>query len=532
MKLFASVLAVCLSSVTVFAAKMPQFSAANQTAPKLVPASEIALREVRYDARLSDDEARFTAEIDAEATAAGESSVTLFEGDVAVLPGKLPDSLKIVREGNRYLLVAARPGQFKFKLDLVAHIQRAEPWNQVAFAGPVAAIGSITAQGSGAGMEVQLLNGTLLEATRTNGVARVKGFLGADQNLALRWSRLGGVTEVARKTLLTVNSVISAQINPSVIKYSSQFHFDVVQGNPTQLTIALPASQALTRLVGEQIRDWHITAATASNAPAGGARQILIVEFVKAIEKSCDLTLYSEQAVEGASPVASLQPPQPVDVERESGALTVFAEDTLVEIDSLAGLRQVNAPDNALTAYRFNARPFTLALKLKHIEPVITAADRVSARLEETRLVVTHGLTLDVQKAGVYAIELVHQPGFAVAEVRGEGVEEWKVSDGKVRVNFSARVLGARRLDVQLEQALKTFPDRLSLAPLRVTGATKETAQIGVGSAAGIRLKTADLSGLREIPVRALQNSAGGSPAHPTQTPGHPSTEHNATYIS
>jgi len=46
MKLFASVLAVCLSSVTVFAAKMPQFSAANQTAPKLVPASEPARRRV------------------------------------------------------------------------------------------------------------------------------------------------------------------------------------------------------------------------------------------------------------------------------------------------------------------------------------------------------------------------------------------------------------------------------------------------------------------------------------------------------
>src|SRR5262249_41977853 len=68
---------------------------ADPAAPKSVPAGEIALREIRYDARLSDDEARFTADIDADATAVGESSVTLFEGDVAVLPGKLPDSLKI-----------------------------------------------------------------------------------------------------------------------------------------------------------------------------------------------------------------------------------------------------------------------------------------------------------------------------------------------------------------------------------------------------------------------------------------------------
>ena len=106
-------------------------------------------------------------------------------------------------------------------------------------------------------------------------------------------------------------------------------------------------------------------------------------------------------------------------------------------------------------------------------------ADRVSARLEETRLVVAHNLTLNVEKAGIYSLELTPQPGFAVADVHGEGVEDWNVSDGKFLVNFSTRLLGSRRLDVQLEQALKTFPDQVSLAPLRVTGAAKETAQIG-----------------------------------------------------
>ena len=62
-------------------------------------------------------------------------------------------------------------------------------------------------------------------------------------------------------------------------------------------------------------------------------------------------------------------------------------------------------------------------------------------------------------------------------------------------VNFSARLLGSRRLDVQLEQAIKTFPEQISVAPLRVTGAANETAQIGAASAPGIRLHTAALAG-------------------------------------
>jgi type II secretory pathway pseudopilin PulG len=462
------------------------------------PVGGLVFREIRYNGRLADEEARFTLDIDAEATANGESSAPLLEGDVAVLPAKLPDALKIIREGDRYLLVASRPGHFQFKLEVVAKIQREEPWNEISFAGPAATIAAVTAQAAGTNTEVQLLNGTLLEAVKTNGVSRVTGFLGADRTISLRWQ--GRVTEVARKALLTVDSTIGAQITPTVVKYISRFHYDVVQGNAAQLTLTLPATQALTRLEGDQIRDWHTV--------AEGDHQTLTIEFIKPIENAYDLTLYSEQAVEAAPANSALNPPQPLNVERESGSLTVSAEDMLIEIESLAGLRQVNAPDNTFAAYRFNARPFTLALKLKPIEPVISVADRVNARLEETRLVVAHGLTLNVEKAGIYTLELTPPAGFAVADVRGEGVEDWKVSDGRLRVSFSARVLGQRRLDVQLEQALKNFPEQISIAPLRVTDAAKETAQIGAASAPGIRLRTATLSGLREIPVRGLQGSA------------------------
>jgi hypothetical protein len=286
------------------------------------PVGGLVFREIRYNGRLADEEARFTLDIDAEATANGESSAPLLEGDVAVLPAKLPDALKIIREGDRYLLVASRPGHFQFKLEVVAKIQREEPWNEISFAGPAATIAAVTAQAAGTNTEVQLLNGTLLEAVKTNGVSRVTGFLGADRTISLRWQ--GRVTEVARKALLTVDSTIGAQITPTVVKYISRFHYDVVQGNAAQLTLTLPATQALTRLEGDQIRDWHTV--------AEGDHQTLTIEFIKPIENAYDLTLYSEQAVEAAPANSALNPPQPLNVERESGSLTVSAEDILIEI--------------------------------------------------------------------------------------------------------------------------------------------------------------------------------------------------------
>ncbi len=458
------------------------------------PDGALTIREIRYEGKLTDDEARFTLDVAAVATAAGENSVLLLTGDVAILPTQLPDRLKIVRTGDHYLLVATRAGEFKFKLAIVAKIQWHEPWNQISFTGPAATITAVTAQASGVDTKIELLNGTLLDAVKTNGVACVTGFLGADQTVGLRWQ--SRVAEVAHKTLLTVDSAIAAQVTPTVIKYTSRFHYEIVQGNAAQLTLALPLTQSLTRLEGEQIRDWHTT--------TDGDHQTLSIEFIKPVENHYDLTLYSEQVVDGTAENSNLNPPQPLNVERESGSLTVAAEDTLVETTTLAGLRQVNATGNALAAYQFNARPFTLALKLKPVEPVITVADRIRARLEETRLVIAHTLALNVEKAGIYTLELTSPPGFAIADVRGDGIDDWNVRAGKIVVNFSTRLLGARQLTVQLESAIKKFPEQIDVAPLRVTGAAKETAQIGAAAAAGIRLRTGTLAGLREIPVNRL----------------------------
>ena len=468
--------------------------AAEKSVPPPAPPAEIVFRELRYDAKVSEDEARFTVDISAESTGKGEAVATLFDGELALLPPKLPAGLRVERSGNVYRLFVTRAGKHQFKLDVVAKITRAEPWNLVTFKGPLAAIASVSAQASGADVDLQLLTGTVVESVQTNNLARVRGFLGAESQLSLRWQ--SRAAEVTRKAVVAADSTITAQITPTVIKFSSQFRYDVIQGKLPKLTIALPATHALTRLVGEQIRDWAVA--------TEGDKQILTVEFIKAIEKTYQLTVLSEQTVETTPVTVSLTPPQPLDAEREAGAFTVSAEDMQAEIDSASGLRQVNAPAGSLAAYRFSARPLALALRLKRIEPVVTASDRATTRLEETRLLANHSLTLNVEKAGIYQIELQPQAGFVVADVRGEGVDDWKVVEGKLRVSFANRVLGARRLEVQLEQALKKFPERFAIEPLRVIGATKETAQVGAASAAGIQLKTAELVGLREIPVNRL----------------------------
>jgi hypothetical protein len=451
----------------------------------------IVVREIQYTGTLAEHEARFAVVVDLEVTGKEEVTITLFEGDVAVLPAKLPSALRLVRDGQQYRIVATRAGRYRVPLEVVARIIRQEPWNLVKFTGPEAAIAGVTVAAQNA--EVQLLAGTVQEAA----AARVRGFLGADRQVAVRWQ--SRAAEVARTALVTAESAVAAQVTPTVVKYTTHFRYEILQGNAPRLVVALPAQQTLTKLQGEGVRDWVVK------------DQLLKVEFVRPVEKTYALTLWTEQPVEGTATQIALAAPQPVGVERETGTLTVAAEDVVVETDTATGLRQMNATGGALAAYQFYARPFALTMNLRRIEPVVTTEDRVTVRVEEARLAVTHAVAVTVERAGIYALELPAPSGWVVADVRGEGIEDWRVSAGQLAVTFSSRLLGVRKVEVQLEQALKALPDKLAVPALRVTGATRETGQIGVAATPGLQLKTATegLTGVREIPVNRLGARAG-----------------------
>jgi hypothetical protein len=477
------------------------------------PAStNLLFGQIRYDGKVTDTEARFMVAFDVESMTTNEISAPLFDGEVALLEPQLPAGLRIVSAARQSRLYCTGPGVYPITLEVVAKITRAEPWNQISFIGPPAAIASVAVTASAPGVEMQLLSGTQLEPER-KAISRVSGFLGTDRTVALRWQ--SKAAEITRRALVTVETIASAQITPTVIKFNTQFRYEILQAPMPRLVLGLPANQTLTKVQGEQIRDWRISAGPASGLSPSG--QILTVEFIKPVEKSSSLTLFTEQTIESTPVTATFIPPQPLEVERESGSLTVSSDDTLVEIESAPGLRQVNAASDALAAYRFNGRPISIVARLRRIEPVLKVGDRIAARLEETRLLVSHALTVSVEKAGIYALDLVPPPGFVVSEVRGEGVDDWKSAEGKLHLSFNSRVLGARKIDVQLEQAHKEFPESISLLPLVVAGATNVTVQIGAGSPPGIRLKTAEAAGLREVPVNSLPRGASPQPAAESQ---------------
>lgn len=461
--------------------------------------TNLVVHQIRYDGTVDDNQAKFVAELNIESFNTNEVSTVLFQGDVAVTPVNLPEGIRVSRSGRDYRLFVAKNGTYTLTLNVVAKIKRVEPWNEISFCGPSAAIASIRAQGSD-GVEMQLLSGTAVEGEKSK--SRIAAFLNADRLVSLRWQSKG--TEVARKALVNVSSSFKATVSSTLVRLTSVFQYEMLQAPIARLRITIPKEQSLTKLEGEQIRDWKVE------------NGVLAVEFIKPIEKNYSLTLWSEQPLTGA---AQLTGPQPMDIERETGSVMVFVDDAQLDVQNTSGLRQINATDNALAAYRFYARPWDLSMRVKAVEPVVKASDRINARLEETRFVVNHSIDLHVEKAGIYSTMLSVPAGFSVIDVRGEGIEEWKVAQGKLRISFASRVLGDRKLDIQMEQPLKVFPSSLVVEPAVVTGAVKETAEIAVTASPGLRIKTAELAGLREVPISQVRggNQVGDGLAFETE---------------
>ena len=312
------------------------------TPPKLGP---VVVHAVHYDAKLSNEAAQFTAKLTLECTNRVATPLPLFEGELAVVNPNLPEGLRLARLAKGYQIIVEKAGRYEFQLELLARITEIAPWHSVTFSGPAATIGKITAQAEGDGTELELLSGTPLPRTG-NDRSTVRGALGKDRSVNLRWQ--SRVTRQERRALLIANTTSTIHINPTEARYHTTLAYDILQGTPTNLTVRLPKEQSITKIEGQNIRDWRVTTVEED--------QTLTIDFVQPQPKAYTLAIHSEQAI---TQTANLFPPEPQGVEREGGRVVITAEDVTVETGTVQGLRQANVAQGQVGAWQyFGRKPF------------------------------------------------------------------------------------------------------------------------------------------------------------------------------
>ena len=461
------------------------------TPPKLGP---VEVHAVHYDAKLSNEAAQFTAKLTLECTNRVATPLPLFEGELAVVNPNLPEGLRLARLAKGYQIIVEKAGRYEVQLELLARITETAPWHSVTFSGPAATIGKITAQAEGDGTELELLSGTPLPRTG-NDRSTVRGALGKDRSVNLRWQ--SRVTRQERRALLIANTTSTIHINPTEARYHTTLAYDILQGTPTNLTVRLPKEQSITKIEGQNIRDWRVTTVEED--------QTLTIDFVQPQPKAYTLAIHSEQAI---TQTANLFPPEPQGVEREGGRVVITAEDVTVETGTVQGLRQANVAQGQVGAWQyFGRKPFVLPITTQRIKPRVNLTSTVSANQGETRLLATHHLTLQVEKAGIYSLtlnssQLTGDDAFTVSNVASNGLMDWKLDpdSGQITLLYTSRVLGAQPVQVVLEKPAGEFPGTFTVQPLRLGATEKEPFDLGRESA------TVNARGARGLQLKATEN--------------------------
>jgi hypothetical protein len=473
-----------------------QARAAMATPPDEQPPVAALIAEINSTATVEADVVRVRAELKLEVLAKGWHQIPLRLSDAAILSATQDgEPARVTFQGDQgyFLLVQATeavPRQLAIAIEYTKAFTKSPGQNVVSFQAPQAPINQWRIRVPQAGVKVNIQ--PLVAATDQPAPAEdqpaadetvLLAFVGAAPTVQIDWTpKAEGA--MGLEALATVQTEQQVTIDEGVIRTRAQLNYAISRAELTQLVIQTPADHKVLNALDANVREWTVEQADGLNRvvvqlyePARATQQMVIE-----LEKFNEDMLQDEVTI----PIV-----QAVDVGRQQGVLVVRVAPSLrAEAATRSGLLQLDAaelPPGLASgqwdfSYRFPALPFSLSLNVEQVQPQIRTQELVEAYLEPERFTLDLLALYEIQRAGVFQLELDVPAGFEVRTVRGQAaagheavaVDTHHVSgenQTRLVVNLARKAIGKVGLFVELQRRLE---DPNLLAP------TGQTSQIAV----------------------------------------------------
>ncbi len=369
--------------------------------PRAGDAAPVAATLTRADihVRVAGASARATMRLDGEAFRAGVSKVTLIK-NATLLDAHMDNRpLPVIAEGGSHVALVTGPSTFSATLEVGASIAFAP--GRASFALPVPDAGAATAaiDVPGEQADVHVLGGLILRRTSANGRTTVDVTLTPGTQTEVWWSThdLAAANPAARdvRLLADVRSIVT--IADADVRLLSVVNATVVQGEPSEIVVAIPAGYEVASVSGASLD---------RSEPAPG--RIILHVSDPAMRRHQFLVSLERPQAPGSFKLETGLPAVPA-AQRETGEVAVEGMGTM-EVSSppvMAGLRRIDvreldpalatvARDSLLAAYRYQRiadEPPVLTLDVTRFAdaPVLAA---VAERAVATTLVTSEGRAL------------------------------------------------------------------------------------------------------------------------------------------
>ncbi len=462
---------------------------ATAQAPEPKPPVDALITEIHSEAVVEKDVVRVTARLKIEVFRAGWHEVPLRLGDAAILSAQLADGPARVAPGDGYRLLLDKsgkePAQYELTLEYAKAFNKAPGQNSVSFQAPRAPVNRWTIRVPQAGVKVNVY--PRLAATEGDGRDEnqdrpprprldetvVLAFVGAADEVRIDWTpRAEGATGLA--ALATIQAQQEISIDDGVIRTQTRLDYDISRAEVTQLLVEVPADHKVVNVYDPNVRSWEFAKNAETQTitvelfePTRGAQSIVV-----------ELEKFSDDLIQAPvrAPVI-----RGLNVGRQQGLVVVrLSSDLRAEANERSGLLQLDpaelpsslAKEKWDFSYRYASLPFDLTLNVDKVEPRIQAQQLVEAYLQPDQLTLELFAVYDIDRAGVFQLELEVPSGFDIQQVRGQagaGAEAAAYDSHSLQgddatrllVNLSRKALGRIGLFVELQKRLNE-PNLLS----------------------------------------------------------------------
>jgi hypothetical protein len=463
-----------------------QARAALEAEPDERPPVDALITEINSQAVVEEEVVRVNASLKVEVLSKGWHEIPLRLGDSAILAAAQGDQpARITFEPNTgYRLLVHKkteePEQLEFTLRYSKSFAKSPGQNTVSFQAPQAPINQWQIRIPQAGVKVNvrpLVAATEAPAEGPEAAAAeetvVLAFVGAAPSVQIDWTpKAEGATGL--EALATVQTEQQVTIDEGVIRTRTQLIYTISRAELTQLAIETPADHKVLNVFDPNVREWTVV-------KNGEANKISVQLYEPARETqriTVEMEKFSDTMLQEAVVIPTVKAS---GVGRQQGVIVVRIASTLrAETAARAGLLQLDAGElpGSLAggawqfSYRYPTLPYELSLNVEKVQPQIRTHELVEAYLEPERLTLNLLALYEIERAGVFQLELDVPEGFEVRNVRGHAAAEAQAvvvdahhrtgeNNTRLVVNLARKAIGKVGLFVELQRRLED-PNLLS----------------------------------------------------------------------
>lgn len=385
----------------------------------------------------------------------------------------------------------------------------------------------------------------------------VQAFVGAAPLVRIDWTaKAEGAAGLA--ALVTVQARQDITIDEGVVRTRANLAYDIQRADVTVLTVEVPADHNVVNVFDPNVQKWEKktegmtqTLTITLFQPTRGTQNVLIeLEKFAGDKEMPQEMMHAEIKAPVVRAVQAGTAEALGNIGRQQGVVVVRLGTSLRgEATSRTGLLQIDAAElpAALAkqewnfAYRYAALPFDLNLSVEKLLPQIDVEELVQVYLEPNQTTADLLAILNIQRAGIFQIELEVPEGYEVRTVQGRdaagaaavAVDSHHLEDveyvpnpaqpdvkakrkTKLLVNLSRRAIGKVALFVEL---VKRQDDPNLLAPTNVlsvinvplprvqpASVARTSGRMVLHAPESLRINPKETKGLRPIsPAEAVQ---------------------------